>query len=295
MPDRIAVLSNCLANQNAKVAEFEVCPGALFPLVGTLREAGYRIVQMPCPEMTFMGCGRWWQSRAQYDTPGYRRHCHALAGSVADILAAEGAHGAEDVVLLGIDGSPSSGVGITSHGPDWGGRPEFRPSSHVHGRGVWIEVLMEVFAERGLPAPRLIGVGTELLGYDAGREIDRVRTFLQSDAREAAAPPVPERKAPPSEKTRIDRSRRILVVGEDAMADAGLCARAEAGGWGFLQLPSARLDAGAHQRALDYVADQVLDYLKHDHEVAAAPGEGAAALDRLLVARRSVPLPVWAG
>ena len=82
MPDssrRVAYVAHCLVNQNAKVSEFAKCAGVVAPLVERLRANGYEIQQLPCPEMSYLGVVRWWQSREQYDTPGYRRHCRALA------------------------------------------------------------------------------------------------------------------------------------------------------------------------------------------------------------------------
>lgn len=120
---RVAFVAHCLVNQNAKVSEFARCPGVVVPLVERLREAGYEIQQLPCPEMSFLGVARWWQSREQYDTPGYRRHCRDLARTVVDTVAFYTEH-EYDVVIIGLDGSPSSGVRLTSTKTSWGGRPE---------------------------------------------------------------------------------------------------------------------------------------------------------------------------
>lgn len=228
---RIALVSNCLINQNAKVAEFEVCPGALSPLLQLLRTNGFHIQPLPCPELTFMGCGRWWQVKAQYDTPGYRRHCRLLANSVADILGAANAEACTDLVFLGVDGSPSGAVGITDHGPSWGGRPEARDVSHTAGKGVWTEVLLEVFRERGMPMPRLIGIGTELPGYNEKAELMRLLSFL--DAPELVEAPVtmpPARMNTPFNDANIERSRRVLVVSEASLNDGDACAAFEATG-----------------------------------------------------------------
>lgn len=177
---RIALLSHCIANQNAKVADYALCPGAVSPLLDLLRAEGFLIQQMPCPEMTFLGVSRWWQVREQYDTPGYHHHCRRVAQSVADILEHHMREGCDDLVLIGVDGSPSSGVGVTDHGPDWGGRPEDRPVTHVPGKGVWIGVLEQVLADRGLPRPRMIGVGLELAGFEMVTELRRLTAFLKA-------------------------------------------------------------------------------------------------------------------
>jgi predicted secreted protein len=179
---RIALLSHCLANQNAKVGGYATCPGVVAPVLAVLRAAGYAIIQMPCPEMAFLGARRWWQVREQYDTPGYRRRCRELAASVADVLAARIGPGTRDVIVLGVDGSPSSGVRFTDRGPGWGGEPRPLPFDLVAGRGVWIEELDAVLAARQLPRPRWLGIGLELPDFDEARSLAELRAFLAEAA-----------------------------------------------------------------------------------------------------------------
>lgn len=174
----MALLSHCLANQNAKVDEYALCPGMVTPVVAILKEFGYAIQQMPCPEMAFLGVNRWWQVKEQYDTPGFRRHCRALARSVADLLEARVAKGCRDLVLIGVDGSGSSAVTFTGIGPAWGGRPEDMSWEVVPGKGVWIEELEQVLAERGLPMPRSFGVAMELPGFTMAQAMVDFRRFL---------------------------------------------------------------------------------------------------------------------
>jgi hypothetical protein len=159
-----------------------------------LRRRGFILQQMPCPEMSLLGAKRWWQVREQYDTPGYRRHCRGLANSVVDVLELRLAEGPRDVVLLGVDGSPSSGVTLTGigtePGPTWGGRPGDVPSRLVPGKGVWIEELEAVIAERGLPVPRLLGIPMELPGYSVEQSLKELDAFLAAGSAQAQAPAV---------------------------------------------------------------------------------------------------------
>lgn len=177
-----ALLSHCLANQNAKVDEYAMAPGMVRPFVERLQRAGYRIQQMPCPEMTFLGANRWWQVREQYDTPGYRAHCRALAGNVADILGALVSGGADDLILLGVEGSGSSAISVTGIGPKWGGRPEDIPWQPVSGKGVWIEELEAVLAQRGLPVPRAYGFPGELPDFRMDQALSAFDDFLRAGA-----------------------------------------------------------------------------------------------------------------
>ena len=121
-PMGVAFVAHCLLNQNAKTDGGARCPGVYSPAVEVLRAEGWRIEQMPCPELAFTGLNRFWAVREQYDTPAHRRHCQRLAASVADAISVRVGRG-EDIVLIGIEGSPSMGVCITSSDPLRGGRP----------------------------------------------------------------------------------------------------------------------------------------------------------------------------
>jgi predicted secreted protein len=57
---RVAFLAHCLLNQNAKVDEGAKSPALWEPVVALLRERGYMIRQMPCPELAFGGVRRFW-------------------------------------------------------------------------------------------------------------------------------------------------------------------------------------------------------------------------------------------
>jgi len=177
---RVAFVAHCLVNQNAKVSEFAKCAGVVAPLVERLRANGYEIQQLPCPEMSYLGVVRWWQSREQYDTPGYRRHCRALARTVVDVAAAHMKHD-YDVVIIGLDGSPSSGVRLTSTKTSWGGRPEGAVSGgsdRIQGMGVWMTELKNEFESRGLAFPRATGIAMDAQDFDMEASMREMDEFL---------------------------------------------------------------------------------------------------------------------
>jgi predicted secreted protein len=60
---RVAFVAHCLVNQNAKVQEFARAAGVVPGVIERLRAHGYRLQQLPCPEMAFAGINRWWQER----------------------------------------------------------------------------------------------------------------------------------------------------------------------------------------------------------------------------------------
>jgi hypothetical protein len=133
---KVALLANCLLNQNAKVCEGAHYRGVVSPVVEALRTRGYTLLQLPCPELAFAGVRRWWAVYEQYDTPAYRAHCRRLAQAIAPRIEGYLREGAE-VILIGLDGSPNRPQ------DDW---------EIVPRRGIWIEELEAELARRGLPA-----------------------------------------------------------------------------------------------------------------------------------------------
>ena len=80
---RVAFIAHCLLNQNAKVLGGAKRPAMWEPVIDLLREHGYTIRQMPCPELAFGGAKRFWWVREQADTPLFRQHCRRIARVVA--------------------------------------------------------------------------------------------------------------------------------------------------------------------------------------------------------------------
>jgi predicted secreted protein len=179
---RCAYVAHCMLNANAKVDEWAPCAGVHEPFLHVLRERGYVLRQLPCPELAFAGFARFWQVREQYDTPAYRRHCATLAAPVVAMLERDLRAGA-DVVLIGVDGSPSMGVRLTVSGPDWGGRPD-KPGDFdgeiVPGRGIFVEVLLAALEERGAGPIRLTAMGTDLPDADEAAELATLARDLEA-------------------------------------------------------------------------------------------------------------------
>src|SRR5215475_3963418 len=138
----VAFVAHCLLNQNSKVGDGAHCAGVYSPVIDVLREKGWRIEQMPCPELAFTGLNRFWAVKEQLDTRAYRRHCRRLAAAVAGAIEVHVRRG-DDVILVGIEGSPSMGVHITSSDPDRRGRPEWPDGAEElsPGSGIYMEEL----------------------------------------------------------------------------------------------------------------------------------------------------------
>ena len=176
----VAFVAHCLLNQNSKTDGGARCPGVYSPLVDELRARGWRIEQMPCPELAFTGLNRFWAVKEQLDTSAYRRHCRRLATAVAGAVEVHVRRG-DDVVIIGIEGSPSMGVHITSSDPARGGRPVWPDGSEElsPGAGIYMEELTAVLAERGIDPPRAMGISHQLPDHDAAAERERLAALME--------------------------------------------------------------------------------------------------------------------
>ncbi len=174
----VAFVAHCLLNQNSKVGDGAHCAGIYSPVVDVLRAKGWRIEQMPCPELAFTGLNRFWAVREQLDTAAYRRHCRRLAVTVADMISVRVQQG-EDIALIGVEGSPTMGVWITSSDPARGGLPEWPEGTteHTGGDGIFIEELRRELGSRGI-TPKVTGETHALPDHDEAAQRARISAAL---------------------------------------------------------------------------------------------------------------------
>jgi predicted secreted protein len=174
----VAFVAHCLLNQNSKVGDGAHCAGVYSPVVDVLRAKGWRIEQMPCPELAFTGLNRFWAVREQLDTAAYRRHCRRLAVTVADMISVRVQQG-EDIALIGVEGSPTMGVYITSSDPARGGLPEWPDGTaeHTSGEGIFVEELRSELGSRGI-TPRLSGETHALPDHSEAAQGARISAAL---------------------------------------------------------------------------------------------------------------------
>ena len=84
------------------------------------------------------------------------------------------------MILVGIEGSPSMGVHITSSDPDRGGRPEWPDGSSElsPGSGIFMEEIVAELTERGVEAPRAMGISHQLPDHDPDAERSALRDLM---------------------------------------------------------------------------------------------------------------------
>ncbi len=152
---RIVVLCHCLLNVNAKISGLAHYGGILPHVVDMCLASGAGIMQLPCPETTYLGVKRWGMTRNQYDTPFYRRHCRDLLSPIVAQLCEYLDNGYTIDKIIGVDGSPSCGVRHTCEGY-CGGMIDSRstqPFQEVAGKGVFLDELVKMLAEQGISLP----------------------------------------------------------------------------------------------------------------------------------------------
>lgn len=90
---KIIVTSHCVLNQNAVVAELARSNGVMTSVIEWSHEQGYGIIQLPCPEFTFLGPERPPMTVEQYDTPEFHAHNRKILAPVIEQLQVYQNHG----------------------------------------------------------------------------------------------------------------------------------------------------------------------------------------------------------
>jgi predicted secreted protein len=122
---KILLVSHCILNQNTVIENEARAEGAIVSATEWAMKEGFGILQLPCPEFTFLGLNRPPMTYEQYNTPKYRKHCRKILAPILNQAKEYLKNGYEITGLLGIKDSPSCD-----------------PS-----RGVFMEVLMDLFTE----------------------------------------------------------------------------------------------------------------------------------------------------
>ena len=148
MPERVVVLAHCFLNPQAKIQGAPDIADLSEKILKILWKNKCGIIQLPCPELLHGGLSRWGQTKYQYDSVFFRRHCEKLAETIVDQAEEYQRHQIPLGPIIGVEGSPSCGVTLTCDGP-WGGElsenyqlmNKIREVQLIKSRGVFMEVL----------------------------------------------------------------------------------------------------------------------------------------------------------
>jgi predicted secreted protein len=123
---RIILVSHCILNQNAKIDRCAHYPGAIKEVLNAILESGVGILQMPCPELMYLGLDRQVDRAGnptveEEDTRVALRiaseegisYCREIAKATVYQIDQYQQNGFEIVGILGINGSPTCGVETT--------------------------------------------------------------------------------------------------------------------------------------------------------------------------------------
>ncbi|RKD25806.1 hypothetical protein BEP19_02385 [Ammoniphilus oxalaticus] len=108
---KIIIASHCILNQNTVIPEEARSKGLMKSAVEWCDQESYGIVQLPCPEFTYLGLNRPSMTREEYDIQKYREHCQTILAPIMDQLRMYVESGYDLVGGFGIQSSPSCDPG----------------------------------------------------------------------------------------------------------------------------------------------------------------------------------------
>lgn len=135
---KIALVAHCILNQNSRVFGLAERSSAITEIVDFLIRKDLGVIQLPCPELVYAGISRSPQTKEQYDTAVFRKHCRKIAEDVAKQIQEYEKCGIRLKLVIGVAGSPSCNVS-----DDQG----------AENSGIFMEELHHALSKRGISAP----------------------------------------------------------------------------------------------------------------------------------------------
>jgi len=135
---KIALVAHCILNQNSRVFGLAEKSSAITEIVDFLIRKNLGIIQLPCPELTYAGISRLPQTKEQYSTATFRKHCKKIAEDIAKQIQEYETCGVRLKLVIGVAGSPSCNVADDSNAKD---------------SGIFMEELQHALGEREISAP----------------------------------------------------------------------------------------------------------------------------------------------
>ncbi len=143
---KVVLAVHCLFNQNARIDGCAYFPGAMGQAARVLAQSGVGVLQMPCPELTYLGLdrrrhgGRKIGIREALSLKKGQAACRKMARGVVYQVKEYRRHGFEVIGAIGNDGSPACGVN----------RTHYRATGPGPGPGAFIKVLRKELAREGI-------------------------------------------------------------------------------------------------------------------------------------------------
>jgi predicted secreted protein len=106
---KLVLVTHCILNQNSVVEPLARAKGP-FKIVKMLVDEGIGLIQLPCPELRFLGITRKPMEKNEYDTNEYRALCRELFTPILQELLVYKDSGYEIMGIIAINGSPSCSI-----------------------------------------------------------------------------------------------------------------------------------------------------------------------------------------
>jgi predicted secreted protein len=165
--NKVALIAHCLLNQNCKVHDLALAKGMFFEVINILHRLNLGVIQLPCPEATFLGMSRWWQVKQQYNTRVFRRHCRSLIIPIIDQVEDGLNNNVNTVGCIGIDGSPTCGVNSCGRFREWSGKPVMGEAGPInYSPGILIEEIIEEVNDRNIKPLKMFGLPLDIVAEE---------------------------------------------------------------------------------------------------------------------------------
>lgn len=265
---------------NARAPGIAIWSGVVEPVYYIVKTSRYWVLQLPCPEASYINLRRWWFVYEQYSNPHYRMLCRQLAIAIADILAE---NNIREFKLIGLGLSPSCGYRETQSDPSWGGRPrEIDVKTNIRsGKGVWIEVLEDIFTKYGFnfkvydlsPAiiyPENRAKYTHLYPKTLVESIKELAEELNFNPDK-----LPIERYKEKEKVTKDlRSGKILVVPQEVMLEwSNIIEEYVSKGYGIISVPYSKVLTYEKSILVRELVNQIENHQDVGHEVLVYTGD----------------------
>lgn len=147
----IVAVSHCILNQTTRwfwEGRGGWVEGFVVKFLQRIKPLGVGLYQLPCPEFGFLGNPRRPMTKEEYERlPRFKDHCRKLAKKAVEDLTAfirlSAAPRLKVLALVGVEGSPTCGVYITS-------KRIAGESVRAKGKGIFIDMLERMLKARGL-------------------------------------------------------------------------------------------------------------------------------------------------
>lgn len=148
---KVIFVAHCILNQNARIKKYAYWPTGIKPVMQFFEEHDIGVVQMPCPELMFLGLDRKGQIYKQLSEPTIRKGLRDIAKDVCFQILQYRKHDFRVLAVIGIDGSPCCGVAKTWDGYEKPGPGRFMIELMDEIEKQNIEVTLKGFEDKKMP------------------------------------------------------------------------------------------------------------------------------------------------